>query len=138
MKIENIVIILFSLNMCAPQNHYIWQRGLQESLDDMQISISDTFHNLMQGDFLTYTQDIDFTYYNNLGCGLITSDPKLEYKCWWVNQKSATTLKWEILKFMIHKDSVECSASYVEWIENQKHLDFVDTGCHGNNIVVEI
>ena len=124
MKIKTFIIILSFLNMCAAQNHNIWQRGLYKSLDDMQISLSDTFHNLMQSDFLTYTQVNYFTHYSNLLCGLITSNPKLVKRCWWVNQKSATTLKWEILKFLVHKDSVECFASYVEWTENQKTFRF--------------
>ena len=108
--------------MYALQNHNIWQRGLYESVNNRHVSVIATFRNLMQCDLLTFTLDNHFAYFNNLACGLIKANSEVESRRWWVTQKSATTLKWDILKFMVYKppDSLECLGSYVEWMEHQK------------------
>ena len=108
--------------MSALQNHNIWQRGLYESVNSRHVSVIATFRNLMQCDLLTFTLDNHFAYFNNLTCGLIKANSEVESRRWWVTQKSATTLKWDILKFMVYKppDSLECLGSYVEWMEHQK------------------
>ena len=120
MKSTLCLLFTLCLNVYSLQSHNIWQRGLYESLDNTYVSVFGTFHNLMHSNILTYTLENNFTHFNNLLCGLIKSSPKLENRWWWINQKAAITLKWDSLNFMVYRDSVECSASYVEWMENQE------------------
>ena len=122
MKTNCFILIFYFIKMYALQNHNIWQRGLYESVNNRHVSVIATFRNLMQCNLLTFTLDNHFTYFNNLAYGLIKANSEVESRRWWVTQKLATTLKWDILTFMVYKspDSLECLGSYVEWMEHQK------------------